>query len=67
LFWFFLLGGNIMKAYLYNLATWVNSDPRRAKMLSVAALASLVIAAHLIPGAVAFAGPMGGGSDLGGG
>jgi hypothetical protein len=56
-----------MKAYLYNLATWVNSDPRRAKMLSVAALASLVIAAHLIPGAVAFAGPMGGGSDLGGG
>jgi hypothetical protein len=56
-----------MKTHLYNFAAWVNADPRRAKMLSVAALASLVIAAHLIPGSVAIAGPITGGSDLGGG
>ena len=55
-----------MKARFYAMAAWVNSDPRRAKTLSVVALAALFAAAHLVPGAQAVAGPIGGGSDVGG-
>ena len=55
-----------MKAHIYSMAAWVNADPRRAKALSVVALAALFVAAHLVPGAQAVAGPIGGGSDVGG-
>ena len=55
-----------MKTQIYTAAAWVNSDPRRAKTLSVVALAALFVAAHLVPGAQAVAGPIGGGSDVGG-
>jgi len=55
-----------MKARFYNLAAWVNSDPRRVKVISAAAVAAIFVVAHLVPGGAALAGPMPGGSDLGG-
>lgn len=54
-----------MSAKFYSVAAWVNSDPRRAKTLSVLALLALFAAAHVVPGAHAIAGPAGGGTDVG--
>lgn len=54
-----------MTVYAYNFASWVNADPRRAKVLSIVALLGLFAAAHLVPGAEAFAGPAGGSGDVG--
>jgi hypothetical protein len=54
-----------MKTQMINAASWFNADPRRAKLVTFLAMASLFVAAHLAPG-VALAGPIGGGADIGG-
>lgn len=55
-----------MSAKFYSAAAWINSDPRRAKTLSLLGVLALFAAAHLVPGAHALAGPAGGGADVGG-
>ncbi|MFN8527429.1 MAG: hypothetical protein U0670_02315 [Anaerolineae bacterium] len=55
-----------MKTRLTQMAVWVNSDPRRTKVITAIAIAALMIATQVIPGAHVLAGPMGGGTDVGG-
>jgi hypothetical protein len=55
----------IMKAYFVQTNAWLMEDPRRAKIVAALIAAGMLIAALASPDA-AFAGPIGGGSDVGG-
>lgn len=54
-----------MKAYFVQTNAWLMEDPRRAKIVAALIAAGMLIAALASPDA-AFAGPIGGGSDVGG-
>jgi hypothetical protein len=55
-----------MKTRFVQMAAWANTDPRRVKVISAIVTTALLIAALAAPSAIAFAGPIGGGSDVGG-
>lgn len=55
-----------MKAQIIQASNWVTVNPNRVKVISAMVTTALLVAALIAPSAIAFAGPIGGGSDVGG-
>jgi hypothetical protein len=52
-----------MKHQFISLAAWVNTDPRRVRVVTLSVAVGLMIVAAVVPGAVTFAGWISGGGD----
>jgi len=52
-----------MKHYLFSMAAWVNTDPRRVRMLILTLMLILMLMALILPASVSLAGWQSGGSD----